>query len=77
MNEKYIKLAIVELDKSGESSFKKTYKIEGINNGYAVIIEKIEKHMMLESISKENFTTISALPSGTSCGCCNGSGRSS
>lgn len=77
MNEKYIELAIIELDKSGESNFEKTYKIAGINGVYAVTIKKTKEDMILENLSREHFTTISALPSGTACGCCNGSGRSS
>lgn len=81
MNEKIIEQMVKEFAASGEYRFEKTYRIKGADGVYYKV--EIEKHSagnkeipLFESVGTESFNTISALPSGAQCGCCNGSGRS-
>ncbi|WP_421348835.1 hypothetical protein [Aeromonas veronii] len=78
MNDKYIKLAVQEFSKSGSASYEKTFKIKDSKGVfYTVTIVKETPKLITESIGFESRSnTISALPSGSTCGCCNGSGRS-
>lgn len=78
MNNKIIEQAIIEFAKSGEKKLEKSYTVKG-NDGeyYTIKIEKNNEFALLDSVNKSGkFNTISALPSGNTCGCCNGSGRS-
>ncbi|MBO6226755.1 MAG: hypothetical protein J6N68_03690 [Shewanella sp.] len=81
MNEKLIESIVKDFAKTGNDSFDKVFKLQGKDGEYyTVSIKKevshqilLEKRAGLESRSN----TISALPSGVACSCCNGSGRSS
>lgn len=52
------------------------------NDGVYYLIEIVKQPVrnknvhLFDSVGAEAMTTISALPSGAPCGCCNGSGRS-
>jgi len=79
MINKYIECLVNEFAKSEANKLEKTYKIEGTEKiFYKVTIEKHLPEGIIESWGLEsNSNSISALPSGNQCGCCNGSGRSS
>ena len=79
MKEASIKQAVADFYKSGETSFKKEFSIVGVNDEiFTVTINRKKLNLRLENFSLEaRSNTISAYPSGATCGCCNGSGRSS
>ena len=77
MDKKIIQALIADLEKSGHSSF--TQDLKHGDTLYSLRIEK-RKHSIYESFDQKmvfnRAETISALPSGSQCGCCGGSGRS-
>lgn len=75
MNEKYLKVAVQDFAKTNSNDLTKTYEIN--NEYYTVTIVKEKRRVINESLIKARSETISALPSGSPCGCCGGSGRSS
>ncbi len=79
MNEKSVKQAVLELIKSNEQRYEKSFSLAGNSDDiFTVKIERNRSVLVTKSISMEaRANTISALPSGSPCGCCNGSGRSS
>ena len=73
MTNKNYENIVREFNKTGKSSLDEVFELNG-----QVYIVKIEKK---SKISTENFIlnkaqNISALGSGSPCGCCNGTGRS-
>ncbi|EJL6584463.1 hypothetical protein SHB62_002403 [Vibrio cholerae] len=74
MNDKYVKLSVQEFAKNSSPDFKKTYEIDG--EYYTISIQKEKRMVINESLIKSS-TTISALPSGSPCRSCGGSGISS
>ena len=79
MNDEPIKKAVLDFAKSRDQGYKKSFKVGGNDDEiFTVIIERGRRGIVTESMAFEaRSNTISALPSGTPCGCCNGSGRSS
>lgn len=77
MNEEVVKKTIREFLKSGSPRYKKAFSEEGGANIITITIERTRKSTSMESLVAEaSNNTISALPSGTPCGCCGGSGKS-
>jgi len=78
MDEKAVKQAVRELDKSGDARYEKSFSIKDKpDEVFTVTIVRKKRAMIAEDISMEaRANTISALPSGPACGCCGGSGRS-
>lgn len=79
MNEKAIKQIVSDLAKSGEQKYEKSFSVSGKpDEVFTVTVTRKKLTMVTESISMEaRANTISALPSGSPCGCCGGSGKSS
>ncbi|MDX5991742.1 hypothetical protein [Ectopseudomonas alcaliphila] len=79
MKEDSIKQAVSDFYNSGESRYQKEFSISGKSDEFITVTIKRTKLVMAnESLSFEaRANTVSALPSGSSCGCCGGSGRSS
>lgn len=74
MNDKYMEQAVIEFAKTGKRDIEKNFTLQ--DKGYTVIIKKNSQVLIEESNLYSNVNTISTLPSGNSCGCCGGSGRS-
>ncbi|MDD4929504.1 MAG: hypothetical protein PHP85_09535 [Gallionella sp.] len=74
-----IKLAIQELSKTNMPEYKKSFQLRGNDEEiFTVTIERKKRRLVTESMAFEaRANTISALPGGSPCGCCQGSGRSS
>ncbi len=79
MNEKAIKQIVIDLAKSGDQKYEKSFLVSGSpDEVFTVTVTRRKRVLVTESISIEaRANTISALPSGSPCGCCGGSGRSS
>jgi hypothetical protein len=79
MKEKAIEQAVLDFYNSEKHHYRKEFSIS--ENGDEFITITITRNKLVaanESLSLEaRANTISALPSGSSCGCCGGSGRSS
>lgn len=78
MNENLVKKAVQDFSKDNKPEYKKAFRISGAEDDvYIVTIERKRRIVVTESVSMEaRSNTISALPSGTPCGCCGGSGKS-
>lgn len=76
MNESSIKDAVVSFHETGESEFKKTYSVSGEEYTVEIIKVNVEKSSTA-AFESLGASPISAMPSGTACGCCSGTGRSS
>jgi len=78
MNEKAVKQAVIELAKSGEQKYEKSFSVSGQSDEiFTVTITRKRRAIVTDSVSMEaRANTISALPSGSPCGCCGGSGKS-
>lgn len=74
MNQKYIEQAVIEFSKTGINRTEKSFTFK--NEGYTVTIEKNSQVIVESRKAFNNVNSISALPSGNTCGCCNGTGRS-
>ena len=74
-----MELAAREVAKSKQPSVERTFRVAGSDNEFYVV--KIERKRTFEISEsrhlKSNSTTISAMPPGSTCGCCGGTGRSS
>jgi len=81
MNEKLIESIVKDFAKTGNNLFDKVFKLQGKDGEYYTVSIKKElsSQLLLEKSAgmESRSNTISALPSGATCGCCNGSGRSS
>lgn len=79
MKDILIKEAVAEFAKSNEAKYEKAFSVRGeAGDIFTVKIERKREVLISESVSMEaRSNTISALPSGAPCGCCNGSGKSS
>jgi hypothetical protein len=77
MNDRIIKAAAIEFEKSKKLDFKKSYSVsESPTEIITVTFERRKFLIVNESIKFEaRANTISALPSGANCTCCGGSGR--
>ncbi|MEZ8619103.1 hypothetical protein AB6D33_24965 [Vibrio splendidus] len=73
MSEKRLENIVREFEKTGKSSINETVKFNG--KVYTIQIES-RAVKLNESFQINKASTISALPSGSPCGCCGGSGRS-
>jgi hypothetical protein len=77
MNNDVIKAAVAEFIKEGKQEAQLSFSFKG--NPLEIFTVKFDRKNL--SISNESMkfearaNTISALPSGASCSCCNGSGR--
>jgi hypothetical protein len=74
MNEEIIKRAIQEFAKSNEQKYEKTF-LENGNSTEMFTIKLERKNLALANESEARANTISALPSGSQCYHCGGSGR--
>lgn len=79
MNEEAIKRAIQEFARSNEKKYEKTFIVTGNSiEMFTIKLERKELVYATESHKSEARTnTISALPSGSPCRSCGGSGRAS
>lgn len=79
MDEKTVIQAVREFSKSGDQRYKKSFFVSGKPEEILTItIERTRRIVGNENLAFEaRANTISALPSGSPCGCCGGSGRSS
>lgn len=77
MNEKTVIQTVREFSKNGDQRFKKSFFVSGNTDEIiTVTIERTRRILATESLSFEaRANTISALPSGSPCGCCGGSGK--
>lgn len=77
MNDKIIKAAAIEFEKSKKTDFKKSYSVsESPTEIITVTFERRQLQVANESMKFEaRANTISALPSGANCTCCGGSGK--
>lgn len=78
MNENLVKKVVQEFARDNRAEYKNIFKISGIDNDFFVVtIERQRRSFISESLALEaRNNTISALPSGTPCSCCGGSGKS-
>ena len=79
MSDESIKKSVLDFSKSNIPQYKKFFKVtDNDNEVFTVTIERRKRSVATESmIFEARSNTISAFPSGSPCGCCSGSGRSS
>lgn len=77
MKDDAIKKAVTEFSKTRDQAYKKSFSISGNSDEvFTVSITRSRRQLVLDSVSMEaRSNTISALPAGSPCGCCNGSGK--
>lgn len=77
MNEKLIEQAVVEFSKENKPTYERVVKLSPKSNViYRVKIERVVVNAILDGVSLESRADfISALPSGSQCPSCKGSGR--
>lgn len=79
MKSKLIQRIIFDFAKGNDKKYEESFSLQGYEGEvFTIRIERNKEHLINESISMEALSnTISALPSGSPCGCCGGSGKSS
>lgn len=76
MKDSVLKEVAREFAASGQKTVTKRFSIPGENDFITIQFERNSLTVATESMKSEvRANTISALPSGSQCGCCGGSGR--
>ncbi len=76
MNDNIIKQAVKSFSESKMNDYKKSFKLNGNDlDIFTVTITRSKRSLVTESFTLDSVNSISALPSGSPCGCCNGSGK--
>ena len=77
MNKKIVQTAAQDFLNSGKRAESFSFSISG--NPLEMVVVRFERESLQVATESRKFearaNTISALPSGAQCGCCNGSGR--
>lgn len=77
MDEDLVRKIVLSFSQDGSKKYEKTFSVDGIGDEvFTLKIERQKEGAITESVSMESrFNMISAMPPGSPCGCCNGSGR--
>jgi hypothetical protein len=78
MKDKSVAQAIIDFANSLDTQIEKNFRYSAEQDEiFTVTITRKKRNLLSEHASMEAFAnTISALPSGSQCGCCSGTGRS-